>query len=110
MHDRMHARLSLTINLDDTEAQGKITKPTLSDTIIPPLTGVATQFRRKLANDPRIRTEMAPVKHVHRAHMKDHERSQVIPSDVSETMNEIRDGLNVLFEDSVKRVKETAHT
>lgn len=52
-----------------------------------------------------IRTAMPPVKHPRRS-----PRSQVVPSDVSETMNEIRDGLNALFEDSVKRVKGTAHT
>lgn len=51
---------------------------------------------------------MPPVKPSQRTHYKDEARSQVIPSDVADTMNEIRDGLNVIFDDSVRRVKGTA--
>lgn len=51
---------------------------------------------------------MPPVKPSQRTHYKDEQRSQVIPSDVADTMNEIRDGLNVIFDDSVRRVKGTA--
>lgn len=41
-------------------------------------------------------------------HYKDEEQTPLIPSDVADTVNEIRDGLNVLFDDSVRRVKGTA--
>ncbi|KAI5454262.1 hypothetical protein NCC49_004322 [Naganishia albida] len=51
---------------------------------------------------------MPPVNQLRRMHYEDEERSQVIPSDVADTVNEIRDGLNVLLEDSIRRVKGTA--
>lgn len=61
---------------------------------------------------------MAPVKakhnlhqHQHRHHQPHREEAQgpIIPSDVTETMQEITDGLKIMFDDSVKRVKGIAN-
>ncbi|KAJ9104427.1 hypothetical protein QFC21_001922 [Naganishia friedmannii] len=59
---------------------------------------------------------MAPVKpkhhHQHRHHKSHKEEAQepIIPSDVTETVQEITDGLKMVFDDSVKRVKGVADT
>lgn len=56
---------------------------------------------------------MAPVKtkHHHHGHRRSHrEEAQepILPSDVTETVQEIKDGLKVMLDDSVKRVKGVA--